>query len=65
MEQIKSVQSAVDVLFKDLLLALKQSEGSSCSVSISKTTSDAYENAIQKGLGEFDGSTLTRFLVND
>lgn len=62
-DQISTV--SIDVLFKDLLLALKQSEGSSCSVSISKTTSDAYENAIQKGLGEFDGSTLTRFLVND
>ncbi len=62
-DQISTV--SIDVLFKDLLLALKQSEGSSCSVSISKTTLDAYENAIQKGLGEFDGSTLTRFLVND
>jgi 3-hydroxyisobutyrate dehydrogenase len=50
-------------LMKDLELALKQAQNSGMEMSISEATLRSYTLAVDAGLGSFDGSSLTRYLM--
>jgi 3-hydroxyisobutyrate dehydrogenase len=60
-DQIGTVDLAT--LMKDLELALKQAENSGVEMSISEATHRSYASAVNAGLGSFDGSSLTRYLM--
>jgi 3-hydroxyisobutyrate dehydrogenase len=62
-DQISTV--SIEVLFKDLQLAITQSQKTNSPMTISVAALDAYADAIKNNLGKFDGSTLTRFLVDE
>ena len=62
-DQISTV--SIEVLFKDLQLAITQSQKTNSPMTISAAALDAYADAIKNNLGKFDGSTLTRFLVDE
>ena len=62
-DQISTV--SIEVLFKDLQLAIAQSQKTNSPMTISAAALDAYADAITNNLGKFDGSTLTRFLVDE
>lgn len=61
-DQIGTVE--IGALLKDLKLALRQAENSHISMSISEAAHDAYNVAVEAGLGQFDGSSLTKYLSN-
>ena len=61
-DQIGTVD--IETLRKDLELALQQAANSGVSMSISEATRDAYDAAVEAGLGHFDGSSLTRYFSN-
>lgn len=61
-DQIGTVD--IETLRKDLDLALQQAANSGVSMSISEATRDAYDAAVEAGLGHFDGSSLTRYFSN-
>jgi 3-hydroxyisobutyrate dehydrogenase len=61
-DQIGTVD--LETLRKDLELALRQAGNSGVSMSISEAARDSYAAAVEAGLGHFDGSSLTRYLLN-
>lgn len=61
-DQIGTVD--IETLRKDLELALRQAGNSGVSMSISEAARDSYAAAVEAGLGHFDGSSLTRYLLN-
>lgn len=61
-DQIGTVD--IETLRKDLDLALRQAGNSGVSMSVSEAVRDAYDAAVEAGLGHFDGSSLTRYLSN-
>ena len=54
----------IETLRKDLDLALRLAEKSRISMTVSQAARDAYDAAVEAGLGHFDGSSLTRYLSN-
>lgn len=60
-DQIGTVD--VVTLMKDLELALTQAATSGVDMSISEATLRSYASAVDAGLGSFDGSSLTRYLM--
>ncbi len=54
----------INGLHKDLALALKWAGQLGVSMPISGEVQKIYARAIDKGLGGFDGASLTRFLID-
>ena len=55
----------INGLRKDLGLALEWAGQSGAGMVLSTAARDLYDTAIAKGLGEFDGSSLTRFMLEN
>lgn len=60
-DQIGTVD--IVTLMKDLELAITQASDSGVEMSISEATLRSYASAVDAGLGSFDGSSLTRYLM--
>ncbi|MBF9030130.1 NAD-binding protein [Rhodobacterales bacterium HKCCE3408] len=53
----------INGLRKDLLLALEWASRSGAPMTLSKAAAELYEAAVEHNLGGFDGSSLTRFML--
>lgn len=54
----------IDGLRKDLLLALEWASRRNEPMALSKAAREIYDAAVHEGLGGYDGSSLTRFMIN-